>query len=395
MNTNNEPYPVAHFFAQMMSVPQSFKFVRQRCLFWEQMYAQAQEVLLRQADQAWPILYGQIAAHELAWGSLLRLHRVALDVRRYEDEAMALSLLIEGLTREIAFLGHAYERVYEEVLPPPSTSSGYLADVQQYHQAQRDPLSTILYELGLVLAPLLTNLVIGHMGWEQVHILDTEPYRSDFSRREAVAAACQHLADENKLDRTYATIAYELAKIDFPSDIYSDEDRYRRHALPTHVNRLYVADLLTFIATIKAEHFAAASAHECAFIGCSCAAQHLVDRRGAEIPVPERTMWVDLPLPSDERLKRAGIVARHEEPCPFCRTHCTIRRVTFPEGTHFGKATQTELYEQREHSYSFYPQVPSALPDGFIISLDYSGVWEPDRPWTLMLIDANEDVIPS
>jgi hypothetical protein len=399
MERPNDPFPIAHFFAHMMSTPQSIRFVRERCRLLEQRYSHAQETLLREANQAMPLLYGQLAAYDLASWSIQRLWNAALDVRRYTDDEetheKALCFVIETLTREIAFLGHVSLFVNDGALDDVPWRSPGDSDLIPYHQALKPLLKDVLQELAYLLEPLLINLVIGHMGLEQVHALDTVPYRSDLRRREAVATACQQLADENKLDRTYAALADELAKISFPRDIHGEEDRYRRHALPMHVNRLLVADLLAFIATIRGECFPITSASDQVLFGCSGAAQQLLDRRATACPLPERTMWIDLLYPSQQRLKQAGILAQHEEPCPFCRTHCTIRRVTFPEGTDFGEASQSERDQQREHSYSFYPKVPVALPESFVVSLDYSGIWNPDRPWTLLVFDANEGLTSS
>ena len=100
-----------------------------------------------------------------------------------------------------------------------------------------------------------------------------------------------------------------------------------------------------------------------------------------------------LPQPTPPLLEGTGIVAHHEEPCPLCVTydgHCDFWQVTFPDGTDFGEAAQDES-GRSEHAYSFTPTMPGGTPDGLWIFLEYSGVWRPDRPWLLVLVDAKAD----
>lgn len=224
-------------------------------------------------------------------------------------------------------------------------------------------------------------------------MLDAEPKWKETTRRAAVAGICQKLSHDGKLDETYVLIARELLKIEYPRDIYSDEDRYQRYALPTLVRRLLVRDLIAFIAGIKVA-CASKDAWSLAFGASLGAAQALLARRAAAVPTPERYMRVKIYEDTLALLDRIGLAAVHPEPCLLCQTHdgrCDVFQVTFPEGTEFGEASQTED-DRTQHSYTFTPTLPGALPDGWYISLYYSGIWEADLPWTLTVLDMSESM---
>jgi hypothetical protein len=262
--------------------------------------------------------------------------------------------------------------------------------LRQFHRNQGAVLQGVLRDMAALLAPGLLECILRRLGAEQVRDLDAQPYWSDITRRQAVAQAFAQLAGEGKLDETYAVIARDLATVDFPRDIHGEEDRYRRCELPTFLRRLLVADLVAVIADLKCEFFADAPVWPIGMLGCAGPAQDLVDRRAREVPVPQQTMWMLLPRPTQLRLEGTGIVARHEEPCHLCSTHgghCNYWQVTFPEGTDFGAATRDED-SRSEHAFRFTPTLPGGIPTGLLISLEYSGVWQPDRPWWLIVADA-------
>jgi hypothetical protein len=182
-------------------------------------------------------------------------------------------------------------------------------------------------------------------------------------------------------------------KIDFPRDIHSEEDRYAYCALPTHVRRLLVRDLLAFIASLKVESFAAEDASNIAMIGCAGAAQSLLERRAVEVPMPTLSLRAEIYSQTVPLLEKVHVVAIHSEPCLLCSTHdghCDYWQVTFPNGTDFGKATQTES-DRLQHIYSFTPILPNSLSNRLRIYLDYYGIWEPDRPWKLTALNPSMD----
>ncbi len=127
--------------------------------------------------------------------------------------------------------------------------------------------------------------------------------------------------------------------------------------------------------------------------GCVGEVQRLVERRAGEIPVPQRSMWMEIYPQAVPLLGKAGLIAMHPKRCLLCCTHdghCGMWQVTFPDRIDFGEATQT-AYDQLQHSYSFTPTLPHGFPDGLQIYLGYSGIWAPDRPWTLTILKAGSD----
>jgi hypothetical protein len=372
-------------------IDQYIRLVRGRSRSLAHTFQQEQEDLLArlrpgEAGEALPGLGGQLAAYELAATSAMRLEETAIECHYQDAEERALTLLLHSLTREILFLGSAAKQEDERHLHLEKQSD----ELQQFHRDQGGVLRGMLHAVAALLAPGLTQCILLRLGAEQARDLDAQPYWSDITRRHAVALACAQLASEGKLDETYVVIARELAKIDFPRDIHGEEDRYLRCALPTFLRRLLVADLVALIADLKCECFADAPPWAIGTRGCAGPAQDLVDRRARATPVPQQTMWTLLPGPTQHRLEGTAIVGRHEEPCHLCSTHdghCDYWQVAFPEGTDFGEAVRDED-DRSEHAFHFTPTLPGGTPDGLLISLEYSGVWRPDRPWLLSVVDA-------
>jgi hypothetical protein len=378
-----------------MTIDQSIHFVRARCRFLAASYQETQEGLLSHlsssTDKQQAIQTGaSIAAYDLALCCIQRLRNIVMNCDDGQRSAEhALCLLLEGLTREVLFLGNAKEQPWGG---GPSMDKNS-PESQHYHQAQAEILWPVLLEMEAMLVPVFTRYVTGFMVEEQIQALDAQPYWSDITRRTAVAEVCQRLSQEGKLDATYAVIASELGKIDFLLTIYSEENHYRYGALPAHVRRLLVRDLLAFIARLKVESFAAEDAHGITIRSCAGAAQSLVERQSTEVPMPPRSMWVEVSPETVLLLPRVGIVAVHPEPCLLCSTHdghCDCVHVTFPQGTTFGQATQT-AYDLLLHAYTFTPLLPSERSDELCIYVGYCGIWEPDRPWKLTILDPNEE----
>jgi hypothetical protein len=322
------------------------RFVRTQCEFLAASYHEAQEVLLSRiltntGEDLIP-LGSHVAAYDLALCSLQRLTDIAVNCS-YErlPEELALRMLLDGLTREVLFLGGAEGQVYGQ----DAFAGKPGADVQHYHQAQAEVLRAVLHDIETMLSPVLIAYVTLFMEPAQIQVLDAQPYWSDTTRRKAVADVCEWLANEGKLDKTYAVIAREVEKIDFPRDIHGEEDRYRRCAVPTYVRRLLVRDLIACIASLKVTCFAAIStAWGVSRSGCVGEVQRLVERHAAEIPVPQRSMWMEIYPQAVPLLGKVGLIAMHPETCLLCRTHdghCGMWHVTFPDRIDFGEATQT------------------------------------------------------
>jgi len=333
---------------------------------------------------------GVIAAYDLALCSLTRLRDIHMECF-YErlSEEQTLRMLLDGLTREVLFLGSAKGQT-----PGQGPVVGEIgSDMQRYHQSQAEVLEAILWKIEAMLGPVLTCYITSFLDEKQIQSVDAEPRWSETTRRTVVAEVCQTLYREGQLDETYFLIARELLKIEYPRDIHSEEDRYRRCALPTLVHRLLVRDLIAFIAGIKVE-CAGKDAWYIAFGGCLGVAQALLERRATTIPVPERGMRLKIFQDTLPLLDRIGIAAVHPEPCLLCQTHdgrCDVFQVAFPEGTEFGEASQTE-YDHIQHSYTFTPTLPGSLPRGWYVYLCYSGIWEANLPWTLMVLDMSESM---
>lgn len=370
-------------------------FVRAQCQSLAASYQKTQEALLSRIltnpGEDLMQLGSQVAAYDLASCSIQRLTDIVVNC--YYDqpnEEQALRMILDGLTREVLFLGGAKKQAHgrDTVAGTPNS------DLQHYHQAQAEMLRVVLRDMEAMLSAVLIDYVTCFMEPAQIQALDAQPYWSDITRRNAVAEICEKLANGGKLDETFAVIAHEVEKIDFPRDIHGEEDRYRRCAVPTHVRRLLVRDLLAFIASLKVACFAAIStAWGVSMHGCVGDAQSLVERRAAEIPVPKLSMWMEVYPQAVPLLNKVGLVAVHPEPCLLCSTHdghCDHWQITFPNGTNFGEASQTE-YDQLQHSYSFAPTLPYGFPNGLQIYLGYSGIWNPDRPWTLTILKATSD----
>lgn len=239
-----------------------------------------------------------------------------------------------------------------------------------------------------LLSPTLVAYVLLFMEPEQIQQLDAEPSWSDTTQRHVVAKVCTRLANDGKLDETYALIASALEQIEVPRDIHSEADRSRRCAMPTYIRLLLVRDLLACIASLKVACFAAqSSTWGISLQRLGEEAQRLVERRAATPPVPGQCMRMEIAPQAVALLRKAGLLVTHPTPCLFCQMHdgrCGCWQVTFPAETDFGEAFQTP-YDHLRHSYSFTPTLPNT-PDGWQIYLGYSGIWHPDRPWTLTVL---------
>jgi hypothetical protein len=379
----------------MATTYQCIHLAWEKCKILSTSYQKVQEErlssLLASTGEQLVQLSSVTAAYDLASCSIQRLTDIITDCySERPSEEQALRQVLDGLTHELLFLGGAMAQTRGRGPFVQKASPG----LRSYHQGQAKTLRAILFDIEEMLVPVLTCYITSFMDEEQIQTLDAEPYWSDTTRRKCIAEICQKLSSEGKLDEAYALIAQDVLKVEYPRDIHSEGDRYRRCALPTLVRRLLVRDLITFIAGLRVE-CADRDVSFLAFGGSHSAMESLLERRASTIPVPERSLHMKVFRDTLPLLERVSLAAVHPEPCLLCQTygdHCGMWQVTFPEGTTFGEATQTE-YDQLQHSYTFSPTLPGGLPDGWCIFLSYSGIWEPDCPWTLTVLDLSEELV--
>lgn len=359
-----------------------------------QAYQEAQESLLSQAssasfDQIWQ-QSAQVAVYDFASCSMNRVCEALMNCHEEPTEEQSLQYILDALTREVLVLGGFRQQMEESGRWMPAHKERSPA-LQLYHQAQKDPLKRVLADMEALLTPVLVEYITHYLEDERIQDLDGDQNTTP-RRVQAVSAMCQQLADAGELDRTYAALAQSLEKIDFPRDLWERDDFHQRGAVPTHVRRLLIRDLLAFMASLKVQAFASTDAPGILLFGVLGAAQTLLDARFAVPPTPPRSLRADVLGASAERLALAGIQVHHNDPCVLCQVRgrpCNVRDIEFPEGTVFGEATQTEEDRQR-HAYSFAPTVPAALPPGWRIYLDFDGLWHPGCPWEISILDLGD-----
>lgn len=152
-----------------MTTDECVHFMRTRCdaLVASYQKIQAEQLLLLPMSRSEQSIArsGVIAAYDLAVCSLTRLRTIQMECS-YErpPEEQALRLLLDGLTREVLFLGSAQGQTQGR-----GPFVGEAGSVEQYyHQSQTDVLEAVLGEIEVMLAPVLTCYITSFLDSEQI-----------------------------------------------------------------------------------------------------------------------------------------------------------------------------------------------------------------------------------